>query len=136
MNETGRLIAIVLLASFAIERAVATVDFFLDGNVLLVHEKRRKLVLFAISAILAIVVIALCKIRVLASLGVTTRNPAIDWLVSWLILVGGADKLGDLLGGGNSAGGSGRAAADMPPIQIIIGEKPGDVTVTGMPSGR
>ena len=136
MDDTGRLIAIVLLASFAIERVVATVDFFLDGDALTAPAKKRKLVLFFITAVLGMVVIALAGVRVLAALGLKTPNPIIDLLVTWLILVGGADKLGQLLGGGGSGGGSAAKAPEVPPIQIIVGEDEKDVTVKGMPHGR
>jgi CDP-diglyceride synthetase len=134
MDNTGRLIAIVLLASFAIERVVATVDFLMAGDALTSPKKKRKLTLFALSAILGIVVVWLTGIRILAVLNFKT-DEAVDLLLTWMILVGGADKLGQLLGSG-SGGGSAPPAQEIPPIQIIVGDKDGGVTVKGLPQER
>lgn len=134
MDDTGRLIAIVLLASFAIERVVATVDFFMAGDALTSPEKKKKLILFGLSAFLGIVVVWLTGIRILASLKFKT-DAAVDLLLTWLILVGGADKLGQLLGGGSGGGGS-QPAREIPPIQIIVGDKDADVHVKGLPPER
>ena len=135
MDNTGRLVAIVLLASFAIERVVATVAFFMAGDALTSREKKGKLALFGVAAILGIVVVWLTGIRILAVLNFKT-DPAVDLLLTWMILVGGADKLGQLLGGGGSGGGgSSQPAQDIPPIQIIVDKNDG-VSVKGMPPGR
>lgn len=89
MDDTGRLIAMVLLASFAIERVVATVDFFLDRDALTSPEKKRKLILFSLSALLGLIVVWLTGLRILAALNFKT-DAAIDLLLTWMILVGGA----------------------------------------------
>ena len=135
MDNTGRLVAIVLLASFAIERVVATVAFFMAGDALTSREKKDKITLFCVSAILGVIVVWLTGIRILAVLNFKT-DPAVDLLLTWMILVGGADKLGQLLGDGSGGGGSAQQAQDVPPIQIIVGEKDEGVTVKGMPPGR
>jgi hypothetical protein len=134
MDNTGRLIAIVLLASFAIERVVATVDFLMDGDALTSPEKKRKLTLFGMSAFLGIVVVWLTGIRILAVLNVKTES-AVDILLTWMILVGGADKLSQLLGGG-SGGGNSKPDQEIPPIKIYIGDKDASVAVEGLPPGR
>jgi pheromone shutdown protein TraB len=136
MDDTGRLVAMVLLASFAIERVVATVDFFMDGDALASPEKKKKLTLFSLSAVLGILVVWLTGIRILAALNFKT-DASVDLLLTWMILVGGADKLGQLLGGGGSGGGgNSQPAREIPPIQIIVGDKETDVTVKGLPPGR
>jgi hypothetical protein len=134
MDNTGRLIAIVLLASFAIERVVATVDFLMHGDALKSPEKKNKLILFALSALLGIIVVWLTGVRILAVLNVKTEA-AVDVLLTWLILVGGADKLSQLLGGG-PGGGNSQPAQEIPPIKIFIGDKDSSVAVEGLPPGR
>jgi len=134
MDNTGRLVAIVLLASFAIERVVATVALFMADDALTSPKKKSKITLFAVSAILGIIVVWLTGIRILAVLNFKT-DPAVDLLLTWMILVGGADKLGQLLGGGSGGGGNAQPAQEIPPIQIIVDKNDG-VTVKGMPPGR
>jgi hypothetical protein len=134
MDNTGRLVAIVLLASFAIERVVATVAFFMPGDALTSPKKKGKLTLFGVSAILGIVVVWLTGIRILTLLNFKP-DPAVDLVLTWMILVGGADKLGQLLGGGSSGGGSAQPAQEVPPIQIIFDKEEG-VTVNGVPVRR
>src|SRR5436190_21319411 len=109
MEDTGRLVAIVLLSSFAIERVVATFDFFMAGDALTSPEKKRKLILFGLAAALGIIVVWLTGLRILSALNFKT-DKALDILLTWLILVGGADKLSQLLGGSGSGGGSGQTS--------------------------
>jgi len=136
MDSTGRLVAIVLLASFAIERVVATVDFFMPGDAFTSPEKKKKLILFGLSALIGIAVVWLTGVRILAVLSFQA-DKAVDLLLTWMILVGGADRIGQLLGGGSGGGGgSSQPAQEIPPIQIIISDKDGDVSVKGLPSGR
>jgi len=134
MDNTGRLIAIVLLASFAIERVVATVAFFMPGDALASPEKKNKMTLFGVSAILGIVVVWLTGIRILTVMNFKA-DPRLDGLLTWMILVGGADKLGQLLGGAKGGGGSPSPAKEVPPIKIIV-DKDDHVIVNGLPPGR
>ena len=130
MDETGRLVAIVLLASFAIERVVAVVDFFMSrGNP---EEKQRKVVLVGIAALIALAVVYLTGIRILGAMKFAAPNPWIDFFLTWLILVGGADKLRQLLGGGESTSEkSVTAEKDVRPIQIFLDKK--DITADVVP---
>jgi hypothetical protein len=126
MDETGRLVAVVLLASFAIERVVAVVDFFMSR--IDPEEKRRKYVLVGIAALIALAVVYLSGIRILAAMKFAAPNRWIDFALTWLILVGGADKLGQLFGGGGGQQGtmSTQTSQNVPPIQIYLDQK--DVT--------
>lgn|ERR1041385_4368957 len=125
MDETGRLVAVVLLASFAIERVVAVVDFFMSR--IDPEEKRRKYVLVGIAALIGLAVVYLTGIRILAAVKFASPTPWIDFLLTWLILVGGADKLGQLLGGGGQQGTMPtQTSQNVPPIQIYLDQK--DVT--------
>jgi hypothetical protein len=134
MDNTGRLIAIVLLASFAIERVVATFDFLMPGDALKSPKKKNKLTLFGLSALLGIIVVWLTGVRILAVLNVKTEA-AVDVVLTWMILVGGADKLSQLLGGG-SGGGNSQSTQEIPPIKIFIGDRDASVAVEGLPPGR
>jgi|ERR1051325_5339753 hypothetical protein len=107
MEDTGRLIAVVLLASFAIERAAAAVDFFMAAAT----EKRRKLVRVGISVLIAFGVVAFTGIRILGAMKFHSPSAWIDFLLTWLILVGGADKIDRFLGAGAKP-----ATAAMTPI--------------------
>jgi len=128
MDETGRLVAVVLLASFAIERVIAVVDFFMSRGT--PDEKRRKIVLVGIAALIGVAVVRLTGIRVLATMKFEAPNSWIDFLLTWLILVGGADKLGQLLGGGQASK-SYSSPQDVRPIQVFLDKK--DITADVVP---
>jgi hypothetical protein len=133
MDETGRLVAVVLLASFAIERVAATVDFFMSRGALAAPEKKRKLVLVGVAAIIALGVVELTGIRILQAMKFSTPNDWIDFFLTWLVLVGGADKLGQLFG--DRAGGAASARnEEIRPIQIFVDKN--DVTAEVMQSQR
>ncbi len=65
MNDTGRLIAIVLIASFAIERVVAFVGFLIDRDALPPKARKQKVVLFFVAGVIAAIVIWVAEIRLL-----------------------------------------------------------------------
>ena len=129
MDETGRLVAVVLLASFAIERVVAVVDFFMSR--IDPEERRRKFVLVGTAGLIALAVVQLSGIRILAAMKFTAPYPWLDYLLTWLILVGGADKLGQLLGGGGGSPTLSTADKEVPPIQIFLDKK--DITADVVP---
>jgi hypothetical protein len=127
MDDTARLLVTVLLAAFVIERVVAAVAFFLETPKSPDHKG--KLQLFAIAAVLGALAVWLAHIRILERLN-NQVSPWIDYPLSWLVLVAGADRLRDFLGGG---GGGGEAEKpDLPPIQINITDKDGHLTTTEM----
>lgn len=131
MNETGRLIAIVLIASFAIERLVAAVGFLIDRDALPPKARKQKIVLFFVAGVIAAVVIQLTRIRLLAVAQIQTGD-ALDFFITWLVLVGGADRIREFMGGSGGGGGQ-KPAAQIPPIQIVIADRDGEVTVKEIP---
>lgn len=126
MNDTGRLIAIVVIASFAIERLVAAVAFVL-GEPSPDNARKRKVALFFVAGVIAAVVIQLTRIRLLAAAQLETGDP-LDFFITWLVLVGGADRIREFIGG---SGGGSKPAKEIPPIQIVIAD--GKVAVTEPP---
>jgi hypothetical protein len=124
-------IAVVLIASFAVDRIVTAILFLLAYNG---RWKRRfpepdlqpegaargsaarnlKLAYFCIGAILAIPLIAgFGKIRIRAALGFPT-NRFLDIVVTGLVLIGGSDRVAELL----KLGGSGEGKSEAKPITI------------------
>ena len=107
-------IAMVLIASFAIDRIVTGMLFLLSFNdrwtrrfpdpdaVMDAAERVRarntqKLLYYCFGGVLAVVVLGWYgKVRVLAALGFPT-NAVLDTLLTGLILVGGSDRVADLL---------------------------------------
>jgi len=125
MDDTARLIVTVLLTAFVIERLVAALMFFSETPK--GPERSRKIYRFLIAGVLAAVAVVLAKIRLLARLNPET--PAwIDYALSWLVLVGGADRIRDFIAPGGGGGG-GEKKQELPPIQFIIEEKDGTTTV-------
>ena len=124
MDDTARLLVTVLLAAFVIERVVAAVAFFLETPKSPDHNG--KLQLFAIAAVLGALAVWLAHIRILERLN-NQVSPWIDYPLSWLVLVAGADRIRDFLGGGGG-GGAEAAKPDLPPIQINIIDKDGHLT--------
>jgi hypothetical protein len=92
-------IAMVLIASFAIDRIVAAFLFpfaFLPSFPQ-ETEKRYKLLYFLVAAMLAVIVLAwVGNMRVLDALGLQP-NPTLDFLVTGIVLIGGADKIAGAL---------------------------------------
>ena len=132
MNETGRLIAIVLIASFAIERLVAAVGFLIDRDALPPKARNQKIVLFFVAGVIAAVVIWVTGIRLLMSAHIPSPIHGLDFFVTWLVLVGGADRIREFIGG-SGGGSSQKASAQIPPIQIVIADRDGEVTVKEIP---
>lgn len=108
-------IAVLVIASFAIDRTVAALLFvlsffgsgtqaFSDGTFIsdpalaAAAARKRKLWYFLLAGLLcAAVLIALPKFGVLAALGFATHR-ALDAFVTGLIVLGGSDRMADLLG--------------------------------------
>jgi len=117
MDDTARLIVAVLFASFVIERIVAAMAFLTETPK--GPERKAKIRRFLLTAVLGAVAVGLAHIRILARLN-TAISPWIDYPLSWLVLVAGADKIRDLVGGGGAGGGAKPAAASAPPIPPIV----------------
>jgi hypothetical protein len=113
MNDTAKLIAIVVLASFATERVLAATAYVLDTiKVSRLRPRRvkrlwlrqsRKLFLLAIAAGIAALVVWRADVRVLKLLKLDGAPVSVDYALSWLIVLGGADKLRALLGAATAA---------------------------------
>lgn len=137
MDTAARLITIIVLASFATERVLACIAWFLDAEGLeeLDADARRKaraarkrtVVLLTIGGGIALAVVYLTGIRILSQLGVATAAPALDFALTWFVLFAGADKIRTLAGGGDeSGGGSGSSAAEPSSIRIVV-ERDGQI---------
>jgi hypothetical protein len=136
-------IAVLVIASFAIDRIVAALLFVVGffgprgqalSDATFVSEpsaaRKRKLVYFLLaSALCAVVLVALPDFRVLAGLGYAA-NRALDTFITALLVLGGSDRISDLLG--KTPGGSAPEAASAPkPIEVtgrLILEEPGKGT--------
>lgn len=127
MDDTARLIVTVLLTAFVIERIVAALMFFNDTPK--GPERTRKIYRFLIAGVVAAVAVSLANIRLLSRLNPAT--PAwLDVALSWLVLVGGADRIKEFVAPGGSGGGAAAPKKqELPPIQFIIEEKDGTTTV-------
>ena len=123
MDDTARLLVTVLLAAFVIERLVAGVAFLYEtpkGS-----ERNRKIYLFLIAGVLGAIAVWLADIRLLTRLN-NKVSPWIDYPLSWLVLVAGADRIRDFIGGG---GGGGEAAKpELPPIIVNFTDRDGQTT--------
>jgi hypothetical protein len=129
MDDTARLIVTVLLAAFVIERIGAAVGFLTANPP--DPDRKRKIYSFLFVALLGALAVGLAHIRVLARLN-TTVSPWVDYPLSWLILVAGADRIRDFVGaggGGGAAAPKAPAKSELPPIQINITDRDGQTTV-------
>lgn len=114
MDNTAKLIAIILLASFAIERITASSAYAYDTMRLFLRQsaeeaalraqEARRLALLVLAGAIAAAVVAAADLRILRVLNVTNANAAIDLSLTWLVLFAGADRVRDFLkdGGGNA----------------------------------
>ena len=104
-------IALVLIASFAIDRIV-TAALFLASFVGIIAdpanrepgpagaraEKVYKLIYFTLAGILGVVVLAYFgNVRVLRALGLNDANPLVDAAITGLLLMGGAERISGLV---------------------------------------
>jgi hypothetical protein len=129
MEDTARVVVTVLLAAFVIERITAALMFFAETPK--GPERTHKIYRILIAAVLGAAAVWLAHIRLLSRLNAA----APDWLdaaLSWLVLVGGADRIRDFVAPG---GGGGEAKKELPPIQFIIEEKDGTTTVQRINAG-
>lgn len=117
MKQNGiSLAAMIVLASFIIERAKSGILFMLAGSetwkrifpdpsglkeeALRKAQRAQKVVEFSLAGALVIVaLLAFPEVRVFNALGLGP-NPPLDLALTWLILTTGSDKLGEFLKGG------------------------------------
>jgi hypothetical protein len=116
MDTSIQVAAIVVIASFVIDRVAGGVFFLLslvdawnewvpdpaarqDAGDKLAAQKRQKLIYYSFVAILALSIVFAFNLRVLGALHVTENPPNVwlDQLFSVLVLMGGSDQIAALL---------------------------------------
>jgi len=127
-------IALVLVASFAIDRVVNGVLFLVsysefwrrkfpdpalvDADRRVAAQKKQKLIYFVFAGLLGTVLLAYFgQVRVLSSLGVPA-NPYLDVFITGLILMGGADRVAELLKATGAGGAGAERSPSSGPIEI------------------
>jgi prepilin signal peptidase PulO-like enzyme (type II secretory pathway) len=127
MDKTAQLVVGVLLVAFVIERVIAAITFFLDP--IKPEERKRKLLVIGLSGVLAALALWKIDIRLMRDALHVTNHPNVDLLLTWLIVVGGADRIAMFAGSDKpSAGDDKPPAAQQPPITIIVEERDGKLT--------
>lgn len=105
------MVAMILIASFAIDRIVTAVTFFLsllnvtaeaslidDRAQRATAEKKNKLLYFAFALGLAGVFLAFyTNVRILYALSIPVANRLLDTILTGIVLVGGADRIAGVL---------------------------------------
>jgi hypothetical protein len=133
MKDGVTIVAMVVIASFAIDRLATGLLFLLsffqawnrrfpdeslvaDAAARSAAAKKLKLIYFAFAVPIAIVlVLAYPKLRVLSALGIPATREWVDGFFTLLVLVGGSDRVAELLGSTGATGGEKPAET---PIQI------------------
>jgi hypothetical protein len=130
MEESAKLLVIVALAAFVTERGLALAAYVIDtvryirlrrGASLKVRAKAvRGLVLTSLAAGIAFVVVQQAHVRLLEVLKVEGVHPFADFLVSWLVVGAGADRVRSLLKGEASGGSAPASKAPSPLLQVRV----------------
>jgi len=99
MQDTTQLIAIILLAAFAIERIVAAAKFSLQPIPLDKTRalKWRELLLFALAGSVALAVVDFGGIRIIQRLQPLSQATTVDYWLTWMVLVAGSDRVKEFL---------------------------------------
>ncbi len=123
MDDTAKLIVIVLIGSFAIERITASVNYIVDTvRLLRLHDPEAedlrakqlvKFLLLVVAGGIALGVVAAVDLRILRVLKMSAP-PAVDFWLTWLVLFAGADRVRAFL----HQGGSG--SSEVPVIRIQV----------------
>jgi hypothetical protein len=129
MDATAKFVAIIAVAAFATERILAAITYLMNavrlaqvrsgGAARLRARERRKLLLAAIAAVIAYVVVDRANLRLLNVLQVANVPGAVDFWLTWLVVVAGADRVHSMLG---TSGGGGDASerSDTPVVRVRI----------------
>lgn len=118
MDKTAQLIAAVLIVSFVIERITATIAFLFDRWL---SERRRRVALVAISGVLAAIAVWRIDLRLLRDGMQLGTHPRADLLLTWLVLVAGADKISSFTASAPRA-----APPPKPEIHVFIENEKGE----------
>ena len=105
MDATARLVAIIVLTSFATERILASINYLLNVADPKSEERKsakRTFLLFGIGALITGAVVLFADLRVLRLVTPTVSN-VLDFFVTWLVVFAGADLIRGLLQGGEGA---------------------------------
>lgn len=131
--SASMVLAVVVIASFAIDRIVTALLFLLsfmgwwtrvipDATVLepgparANAEKKQRLVYFLLAGILGIIVVAVFgKVRLLHAMGFKDARAIVDILLTGLLLMGGAERIGQLI---DLPGLSGGAKPEPRPLEV------------------
>lgn len=127
MDDTAKLVAVILLASFAIERVVAAISYCFDTADLYrstdpdAPQRRTKhlrhLALTIIAGAIAAVAVWVADVRILRVLKPTQTNAIVDFWLTWLVLFAGAHRIREFLQG---AEGGGESAPEAPAFRIHV----------------
>ncbi len=132
IQDSATTITLLAIGAFAIDRIVTALMFLLsfihlapvpelaaDDASRVKSARRHRLMYYVIAAVFAIVILVVFhQIRVLASLGVSGLVPgegALDFLLAFIVLVGGADGFSGLLSSSSAAP---KAAPAPEPISV------------------
>jgi hypothetical protein len=124
------LAAMIVLASFVVERVKAGILFVLAGSArwqrtfrespelkdeaLRAAQRKQKAVEFFLAGALVLVALLMFpQLRVFEALGLSPNGP-LDFALTWLILTTGSDKLGEFLNGGREL-----AKPEPAPVKIV-----------------
>ena len=121
-------IAVILIASFAIDRIVTGLLFVLSFTPLVSDpkdvpepdrrqqaEKKYKLMYFVLSGALAIPLLSgFGGVRIFSIIGFPNIDPILDTVVTGLILVGGSDRVSAIIKATGASAGSGKSGGDGP----------------------
>jgi len=99
MQDTTQLIAIILLAAFAIEKIVAAAKFSLhpvksdDARA----QKWREVLLFALAGAVALAVVDFGGVRIIERLQPHSTALTVDYWLTWLVIVAGSDRVREFM---------------------------------------
>jgi prepilin signal peptidase PulO-like enzyme (type II secretory pathway) len=126
MDKTAQLVVGVLLVAFVIERVTAAIAFFIEDR----HfpERKRKLLLIGINGLLAALALWKVDILLLRDALNVTRHPRVDLLLTWLIIVGGADRISTFIGSEMPSPSEPPAKTPPTEVRIFIEERDGKIT--------
>jgi hypothetical protein len=131
MDATAKFLAIIAVAAFVTERVLTAVSYLMNAVRLsrvrseaaasLRSKEWRKFVLFVIAALIAYVVVDRANLRLLRVLQVDSVHPLVDFWMTWLVVVAGADRVHSMLGG-RAGGGSedSKERSDVPVVRVQI----------------
>ena len=130
MDATAKMLAIIAIAAFVTERILAAVNYLLNAvRLTRLHSRAaarfrtrelRKLLLTGIAAIIAYVVVDRANIRLLSVVQIANVPPLVDFWLTWLVVVAGADRVRGMLGGSGGGGGSSPEKSEAPVVRVRV----------------